>query len=95
MNFLENCGFTTEQIKELEENIPKALKKSLIENNKLVTANLSYLKDLGVTNTYDIFKTYYDMFLMDNSKFVEIFNKYEEQDLIDKLQKNIAIIEYL
>lgn len=95
MNFLENCGFTTEQIKELEENIPKALKKSLIANNNLVTANLSYLKDLGVTNTYDIFKTYYDMFLMDNSNFKDIFNKYETADLIEKLKKNIKVVEVL
>lgn len=95
MNFLEECRFTNKQIKELEANIPSTIKKTLIENKKLVTANLKYLIDLGVTNTYNIFSNYYDMFLMDYSNFVEIFNKYEESDLIDKLNKNVAIIEYL
>lgn len=95
MNFLEECRFTNKQIKELEANIPNTIKKTLIENKKLVTANLKYLIDLGVTNTYNIFSNYYDMFLMDYSNFVEIFNKYEESDLIDKLNKNVAIIEYL
>lgn len=95
MNFLEECRFTNKQIKELEANIPSTIKKTLIENKKLVTANLKYLIDLGVTNAYNIFSNYYDMFLMDYSNFVEIFNKYEESDLIDKLNKNVAIIEYL
>ena len=95
MNFLENCNFTNKQIKELEEDIPEIIKKSLLTNKRLVEANLKYLSDLGVTNLFIIFKEYYDMFLMDNSNFMEIFNKYEETDLIDKLQKNIAIIEYL
>ena len=95
MNFLENCNFTNKQIKELEEDISGIIKKSLLTNKILVEANLKYLSDLGVTNLFNIFKEYYDMFLMDNSNFMEIFNKYEETDLIDKLQKNIAIIEYL
>ena len=32
---------------------------------------------------------------MDNSAFIEVFNKYDQDDLIDKLKKNIAIVEYL
>ena len=32
---------------------------------------------------------------MDNSSFTEIFNKYDQNDLIDKLRKNVAIVEYL
>ena len=32
---------------------------------------------------------------MDNSAFTEIFNKYDQSDLIDKLRKNITIVEYL
>jgi len=35
------------------------------------------------------------MFLMDHSNFVEIFSKYEPEDLIEKLKKNIKIVEYL
>ena len=27
--------------------------------------------------------------------YKEIFNKYDQADLVDKLQKNIAIVEYL
>ena len=38
---------------------------------------------------------YYEMFLMDHSNFVEVFSKYEPEDLIEKLNKNIRVIEYL
>ena len=35
------------------------------------------------------------MFLMDNSNFIEVFAKYDRDDLIEKLEKNMAIIEFL
>ena len=44
---------------------------------------------------YEDFKNYYDMFLMDPGLFSEIFNKYDKEDLIEKLKKNLTIIEHL
>ena len=32
---------------------------------------------------------------MDNSNFVEIFNKYDTKDLVDKLEKSIEIFDFL
>ena len=32
---------------------------------------------------------------MDNSNFIAIFSKYEKEDLIEKLKKNINIVEFL
>lgn len=95
MRYLENYGFKESEIQWLEENVPTIVKKALQEEDKLVGVNLEYLQKLGVLNYKDIFNEYYGMFLMDNSCFVEIFNKYDQVDLIDKLQKNIAIVEYL
>ncbi len=95
MRYLENYGFKESEIQWLEENVPTIVKKALQEEDKLVGVNLEYLQKLGVLNYKDIFNEYYGMFLMDNSCFVEIFNKYDQADLIDKLQKNIAIVEYL
>ena len=60
-----------------------------------VIMNLEYLNDMGVTNLIEIFVHYHDMFLMDNSNFVEIFNKYDQKDLVSKLAKNVQIMEYL
>lgn len=95
MKFLEKLNFSKDNIDYLLENTPEKLIELLKEQKKLVTENISYLKDLGVTNYQDIFLKYYDMFLMDNSNFISVFSKYEKEDLIEKLNKNINIVEFL
>ncbi|MGN1379693.1 MAG: hypothetical protein ACI4XR_04815 [Bacilli bacterium] len=95
MKFLEKIGFSKDDISFLEENTPEKLLDLIKEQKKLVTENITYLKDLGVTNYQDIFLKFYDIFLMDNSNFIAIFSKYEKEDLIAKLKKNINIVEYL
>ena len=95
MKFLEKFGFKKEDIEAVKENSTSALIKEIEAHKKLVSKNLEYLNDMGVTNLIDIFVHYHDMFLMDNSNFVEIFNKYDQKDLIDKLAKNVQIMEYL
>ena len=95
MKFLEKYDFDKEVIADFLNNSPKKLIDAIKDNKKLVSENLSYLKDLGVNNYQEIFLEYYDMFLMDHSNFKEIFSKYEPEDLIEKLNKNIRIVEYL
>lgn len=86
MNFIEE---------DISSIISDEIKTDLENNSDLVKANLEYLRELGIENYQDIFKTYYPMFLMDASNFQEIFSKYEITDLIDKINKNMAIIEHL
>ena len=95
MKFLEKYDFNKEQIASFLNNSPKKLIDAIKENKKLVGKNISYLKELGVSNYQKIFLEYYDMFLNDHSHFVNIFSKYEPEDLIAKLNKNIKVIEYL
>ena len=95
MKFLEKYDFDKEVIADFLNNSPKKLIDEIKKNKKLVSENIDYLKTLGVDNYQDIFLEYYDMFLLDHSNFVEIFSKYEPEDLIEKLNKNIKIVEYL
>lgn len=95
MKFLEKYGFNKEDIADFLNNSPKKFIDAIKENKKLVQKNIEYLKDLGVENYQRIFLEYYDMFLMDHSNFVEIFSKYEPDDLLEKLKKNIKVVEYL
>lgn len=95
VKFLEKFGFEKKDIDALKENSTSALIKELEAHKKLVSKNLEYLNDMGVTNLIEIFVHYHDMFLMDNSNFVEIFNKYDQKDLVSKLAKNVQIMEYL
>ena len=94
MEFL-NKYFDNDTIMYLNDNVPKVILEELEKEQKLVSKNISFLKDLGVSNIDNIFKIYYDMFLMDPELFSEIFNKYDKEDLIEKLKKNLTIIEHL
>ena len=95
MKFLEKYDFSKETIADFLNNSPKKLIDAIKEHKKLVGENLGYLKDLGITNYQEVFLEYYDMFLMDHSNFVEIFSKYEPEDLIEKISKNPRVVEYL
>ena len=94
MEFL-NKYFDNDTIMYLNDNVPKIILEELEKEQKLVSKNISFLKDLGVSNIDNIFKNYYDMVLMDPELFSEIFNKYDKEDLIEKLKKNLTIIEHL
>ena len=94
MEFL-NKYFDNDTIMYLNDNVPKVILEELEKEQKLVSKNISFLKNLGVSNIDNIFKNYYDMFLMDPELFSEIFNKYDKEDLIEKLKKNLTIIEHL
>ena len=94
MEFL-NKYFDNDTIMYLNDNVPKVILEELEKEQKLVSKNISFLKDLGASNIDNIFKNYYDMFLMDPELFSEIFNKYDKEDLIEKLKKNLTIIEHL
>ncbi len=95
MKFLEKFGFDKKDIENLKENSTSNIIKELEAHKKLVSKNLEYLNSIGVTNLTEIFINYHDMFLMDNSNFIEIFNKYEPTSLIEKLAKDVRIMEYL
>lgn len=91
MEFLKEEGISYEIL----ESIPDTIKLDIENNKELVKTNLDYLKDLGVSKYVEIFKNYYPMFLMDASNFKSVFNKYDKSDLLEKIDKNIAIIEHL
>lgn len=95
MKFLTKFDFTKEQLDYLDKNASLVMIEAIKKGKKLISANIKYLMDLGVKNYREIFLEYYDLFLLDSSNFMGIFNKYDREDLIDKLDKNIAIIEYL
>lgn len=95
MKFLEKYGFSKDEISNFVDTTSTVVVDALENTQKLVKSNADYLNDLGVRNFKEIFQNYYELFLLDHSNFVEIFNKYDRDDLVEKLAKNVAIIEYL
>lgn len=95
MNYLKDLGFEDKVIELINKNVPSQALENLTTEEATVTQNIKYLKDLGISNYVDAFIKFYNMFLLDNDTFDSIFSKYDKEDLIVKLEKNIAIMEYL
>jgi hypothetical protein len=95
MKFLKNLGFKDEDIKQLESETSRVLLEELIVGEELVTFNIQFLKDLGVINYQEVVLNFSYMFLMDPSNFQRIFLKYEREDLIDKIAKDVRVVEHL
>ncbi len=95
MMYLSELGFSNDVIELMSNNIPELAKQMIEEQEKTVTKNINYLKELGVTNYVDAFQRFYNMFLLSNDEFEDIFSKYDREDLVEKLENNIAIMEYL
>lgn len=95
MNFLEKYGFGKDDITEFENNTPKKIQDAILKNLELVETNLKYIMDLGTSVYKEIFINYPDLILMDASNFSEMFSKYETDELIERLNNNFKLVEYL
>ncbi len=95
MKYLLDYDFTNEEIENLSANIPSLLLECFLNSYRLVSKNIETLKEMGIDNYKTIFIKFYDMFLMDNSNFKAIFNKYDRDDLVEKIEKNPEIVEFL
>ena len=95
MMYLKDLGFEEDVINSLLEELPSGAVEKITEHEETITANINYLKDLGISNYVEAFVRFYNMFLLEPSSFDEIFSKYDNDDLIVKLEKNVAIMEYL
>ena len=95
MMYLKDLGFEEDVINSLLEELPSGAVEKITEHEETITVNIKYLKDLGISNYVDAFVRFYNMFLLEPSTFDEIFSKYDKDDLIIKLEKNVAIMEYL
>ncbi len=93
--FLDNMGFDEDHIKEINKIFSKEAIDLLVLEKDMVRININYLRNLGVSNYQDAFLRFYNMFLMEPSSFEDIFSKYDKEDLIAKLEKNVAIMEHL
>ena len=95
MNFLEELNFSEDEIKQAENNVTDLLIKELISAKDLVIHNLKFLQEYGIDNYKQIYINYSRLFLMDPSKFQKIFTKYEKKSLLEKLNFNIDVVEFL
>lgn len=92
MNYLNELGFNQEEINEIINKNHSLVVDKLEKKEKLIRLNITFLRDLGVTNFKEIFVNYAEFFLKEPTIFKETFLKYDREDLVAKLLKNMAII---
>lgn len=95
MRYLLDCGFLPEEIKEFELNTTPVLLNEMIDKKDLVTKNIIYLINLGISNYKIVFINYYEFFLLNNEKFISIFDKYDKNELIKYIESDFNIVQYL
>ena len=88
-------GFEDKFIEEFTKDVPLNSLIALNDNSHIVLKNIKYLKDLGISNFKEAFQRFYSMFLIEPAAFDDIFSKYDKDDLVAKMEKNIAIMEHL
>lgn len=93
MKYLYDFGLNDGDIETLKTNASDEVYSDLSFFAKLVEKNLNYLKDFGVTNYKDIVLKYPEIFIRDEESFVNIFTKFDKDDLINKVTKNPAVIK--
>ena len=95
MKFLEKYDFSKEDIDELIDNTPQKVMNAIKKSQDLVEKNIEYLKGLGISTYVQIFVNFPDLFFMDHSNFKEMLDKYEKDSLVEKLNANFRLIEFL
>jgi molecular chaperone GrpE (heat shock protein) len=95
MDYLIDYEFSQNEINKMKKDISSNILKLLIINKDNICKNLNYIKNLKIDNYKIIFNNFYEIFLLDNSTFENIFNKYDINDLRKKILINPNIIEYL
>lgn len=95
MSYLLDYSFSEAEINDFKAANKAFIVEKISEYQELIKKNIIFLKDLGVVNYKEIFKRHAEMFLMDNEAFEEIFDKYDREDLIEKLKINPDLVEQL
>lgn len=95
MSYLFELGFEEKVFNIIMSSFSNKALDLLEKNKETVSKNINYLKQLGVTNYQEAFLNFYNIFLLDCKMFENIFIKYDTEDLVNKLAKNVAILEYL
>jgi len=93
MEYLYNFGLDKNDIEEIKMNVDEEIFSDLFLFQNIVIENIQFLKDFGITNYSQVIVKYPEIFLRDAESFKNVFSKFDREDLIVKIQKNVAVIK--
>lgn len=93
MEYLYSFGLDANDIEEIKMNVDEETFSDLTLFENIVIENIQFLKDFGITNYSQVIVKYPEIFLRDAESFRNVFSKFDREDLIVKIQKNVAVIK--
>ncbi len=93
MQYLYNFGLDDTDIEEIKKNVTDEVYCDLSLFSKIVEGNIVYMRDFGVTNYRQVIVKYPEIFLRDLESFMNVFSKFDKDDLIAKVTKNPAVMK--
>lgn len=93
MKYLYNFGLDNNDIETIKQNVTEEIYSDLTLLENMVIENIIFLRDLGVNNYSQVIVKYPEIFLRDAESFKNVFSKFDKEDLIQKVSKNVAVIK--
>lgn len=93
LNYLYACGLESQDLDKLRETTTDTIYEDLSLFEGIISENIKYMKDFGVTNFKDVVVKYPDIFIRDAESFRNVFSKFDKDDLIAKVAKNPAVFK--
>lgn len=93
MEYLYELGLDSTDVEILKAGTSDEVYSDLSFFKNLVTENIYYLRDFGITNYVQVVVKYPEIFVRDAESFKNVLSKFDKQDLIDKVTKNAAVFK--
>lgn len=93
LTYLYDFGLDSRDLDSLKENVDERTFSELTLFEELVKENLQFMKDFGLNNYIQVVVKYPEIFLRDAESFRNIFSKFDRDDLLQKVEKNVAVFK--
>ena len=91
MDYLKNYGLTDEDIMTINDTVSDEVYSDLTFFKGLVSNNIDFLRDFGVSNYAQVIVKYPEIFLRDLSSLKNVLEKFDRDDLIEKVANNPTV----
>jgi len=93
LTYLYDFGLDSRDLEELRDNVDDKVYSELTLFEGIVSDNIKYMKEFGVSNYTQVILKYPEIFLRDAESFKNVFSKFDREDLIQKVEKNPAVFK--
>ena len=93
MEYLNEFGLDNTDIEIMIENTDNNTYSDMTLFKNLVKENINFLQDFGIKNCNKILVKYPEIFLRDKSSLENVLSKFDKEDLIEKVDKNPAVLK--